>query len=350
MAQPAPPKAVPVGVVQAVKQPVTRGSAFVGRIEATEKVEIRARITGYLDAVLFKEGDTVQAGAPLYRIEKAPFEAALQEARGALVQAQGAFANATVQRQRADELVKTSATSIAVRDERRAAETNARGAVIRADANVNTAQINLSYTEITAPIAGRIGRSAVTKGNVVSPNSGVLTVILSEDPIYAVFPVSQREFLRVQKTEQALNTNALLVKLRFADGTPYPQDGKINFVDVKVDRGTDTVTVRAVVPNPRGVLVDGQFVNVTVQGDTPDEKIVVPQAALIADQGGTYVFVAENGKAVVKRIKIGGEVGTNVAVEAGLQGGEQVIVEGLQGLRPDAPVTPAPVPVAIPGG
>jgi membrane fusion protein (multidrug efflux system) len=111
---------------------VTCGAAFVGRIEATEKVEIRARITGYLDAVLFKEGDTVKAGEPLYRIEKAPFEAALQETRGALVQAQGTYANASVQRQRADELVKTSATSIATRDERRAAETNARGAVIRA--------------------------------------------------------------------------------------------------------------------------------------------------------------------------------------------------------------------------
>jgi len=348
--QPAPPKAIPVGVVQAAKQPITRGSSFVGRIEATEKVDIRARITGYLDAVLFKEGDTVAAGAPLYRIEKAPFEAALQEARGALVQAQGNYANASVQRQRADELVKTNATSVATRDERRAAETNAQGAVIRADANVSTARINLSYTDITAPIAGRIGRSAVTKGNVVSPNSGVLTVILSEDPIYAVFPVSQREFLRVQETEQALNTDSLLVKLRFADGTLYPQDGKINFVDVKVDRGTDTVTVRAVVPNPHGALVDGQFVTVTVQGDTPDEKVVVPQAALIADQGGTYVFVAENGKAVVKRLKLGAEVGPNVAVEQGLEGGEQVIVEGLQGLRPNAPVEPAPIAVAIPGG
>ena len=350
LAQPAPPKAVPVGVVEAVRQPVTRGSSFTGRIEATEKVEIRARVTGYLDAVLFKEGDTVAAGAPLYRIEKAPFEAALQEARGALVQAQGSYANASVQRQRADELVKTNATSVATRDERRAAETNAQGAVIRADANVSTAQINLSYTDITAPIGGRISRSAVTKGNVVSPDSGVLTVILSEDPIYAVFPVSQREFLRVQETEKALNTDTLLVKLRFADGTAYPQDGKINFVDVRVDRGTDTVIVRAVVPNPHGVLVDGQFVTVTVQGDTPDEKIVVPKAALIADQGGTYVFVAENGKAVVKRLKLGPEVGTNVAVEAGLQGGEQVIVEGLQGLRPDAPVAPAPVQVTIPGG
>src|SRR5208283_1860313 len=117
LGQPAPPKAIPVGVVQATKQPVTHGAAFVGRIEAIDKVEVRARITGYLDAVLFKEGDTVAAGAPLYRIEKAPFEAAVQQARGALVQAQVTYANASIQRQRADELVKTNATSVATRDE-----------------------------------------------------------------------------------------------------------------------------------------------------------------------------------------------------------------------------------------
>ena len=300
--------------------------------------------------MLFKEGDTVAAGAPLYRIEKAPFEAAVLQARGALVQAQATYANATIQRQRADELVKTNATAVATRDERLAAEKNAQGAVIRADADLTSAQINLSYADITAPIAGRVGRSAVTKGNVVGPNSGVLTVLLSEDPVYAVFPVSQREFLGLQQTEKQLNNESLLVKLRFANGTLYPRDGKINFVDIKVDRATDTVLVRAVVPNPNRTLVDGEFVTVTVQGETPDEKVVVPQAALITDQAGTYVFVAEDGKAVVKRVTLGPEVGPDVAVEQGLNGGEQVIVDGLQGLRPDAPVAPAPARPAVAGG
>jgi membrane fusion protein, multidrug efflux system len=346
-AQTPTPKSIPVGVVTAALAPVTRATEFAGRIEATERVDVQARVTGYLDEVLFKEGDSVKAGAPLYRIEKGPFEAAVMQARGALLQAQATYANASIARQRAEELVKTSATSVAARDERVAAEQNAQGAVIRADADLKTATINLSYTDITAPIDGRIGRSAVTKGNVVGPNSGVLTVILNEDPIYAVFPVSQREFLGLQKKDAKVNTDALLVKLRFSDGSFYPLDGKINFVDVKVDRSTDTVLVRAVVPNPKGTLVDGQFVNVSVQGDKPDEKIVIPQSALMADQGGTFVMIADNGKAVTRRVKLGGDVGPNVAILDGLKPGDLVIVEGLQAIRPDTPVSPSPASVGV---
>jgi membrane fusion protein (multidrug efflux system) len=342
-AQTIPPKAIPVGVVAASFQPVTRATAFAGRIEATERVDVRARVTGYLDEVLFKEGETANAGAPLFRIEKAPFEAAVLEARGALLQAQGTYANASIAKQRAEELVKTSATSVANRDERAAAEQNARGAVIRAEADLRTANINLSYTDITAPISGRIGRSALTKGNVVGPDAGVLTVILSEDPIYAVFPVSQRDFLEFQKAGAKLNTDTLVVRITFSDGSMYPLEGKINFVDVKVDRTTDTVLVRASFPNPKGVLVDGQFVNVQVQGDKPEEKVVIPQSSLMADQGGTYVLVADDGRAAVRRVKVGGNVGPNVAVLDGLKPGDLVIVEGLQGVRPDAPVLASPI-------
>jgi membrane fusion protein, multidrug efflux system len=346
-AQTPAPKPVPVGVVAAALAPVTRATEFSGRIEATERVDVTARVTGYLDAVLFKEGDTVKAGAPLYQIEKGPFEAAVLQARGALLQAQATYTNASLTRTRAEELVKTSATSVAEKDRAVAAEQNAQGAVIRAEADLRTATINLGYTDITAPIDGRVGRSAVTKGNVVGPNSGVLTVILSEDPVYVVFPVSQREFLGLQKEETKLNTDALVVKLRFSDGSIFPQDGKINFVDVKVDRTTDTVLVRAVVPNSKGVLVDGQFVNVSVQGDKPAEQVVIPQSALMSDQGGVFVMVADNGKAAIRRVKLGAQVGTNVAVEDGLKPGEMVIVEGLQAVRPDAPVSPSPASVAL---
>ena len=343
----APVKPVPVGVVTASLQPVTRATEFAGRIEATERVDVQARVTGYLDEVLFKEGETVKAGAPLYRLEKGPFEAAALQARGALLQAQATYANAAIARQRAEELVKTSATSVANRDERVAAEQNAQGAVIRAEADVRTAAINLSYTDIVAPIDGRVGRSAVTKGNVVGPNSGVLTVILSENPIYALFPVSQREFLSLQKTGEQLNTGALLVKIRFADGSVYPIDGKINFIDVKVDRTTDTVLVRAVFDNPKGVLVDGQFVNVQVQGDKPEENVVIPQSSLMADQAGTYVMVADDGKAAIRRVELGSNLGSNVAVLKGLKPGDLVIVEGLQGIRPDGPVLPSPASIGV---
>ncbi len=336
----------PVGTVIAARQPVTQGVDFVGRVEAIDRVEIRARVTGFLTDTFFKEGSIVHEGDKLFQIDPAPFEAAVQEAQGALLQAQGALTNASVQRARAEELVKTSATSVAVRDERIAAEKNAQGAVAIADANLKTATINLGYTTITAPVTGKIGRAKVTRGNVVGPDSGPLVLIVSQDPMYVTFPVSQREFLRIRQDGGNAHRDSLVVKLRFADGSPYAQDGKIDFVDVTVNRSTDTVSVRARVPNPDGVLTDGEFMRVAVQGDKPEEKVVVPQAALLADQEGIYVFVVQDGKAVVKRIKPGGEVGTNTIVEQGLSGGEQVVVSGLQALRPGAPVVASPMPAA----
>ena len=343
-AQQAPGQSIPVGTVIATKQPVNRGVDFVGRVEAIDRVEVRARVTGFLQQTFFKEGETVKEGDKLFQIDPAPFEAAVQQAQGALLQAQGALTNASVQRSRAEELVKTSATSVATRDERVAAEKNAQGAVAMADADLKTATINLGYTTIISPITGRIGRAKVTKGNVVGPDSGPLVLIVSQDPMYVTFPVSQREFLRVRQEGHKADRDSLVVKLRFADGTAYSHDGKIDFVDVTVNRGTDTVSVRAQVPNPDGVLTDGEFMRVAVQGDAPEEKVVIPQAALLADQEGVYVFVVQDGKAVVKRIKTGGEVGTGVAVDQGLTGGEQVVVSGLQTLRPGAPVVASPMP------
>jgi membrane fusion protein, multidrug efflux system len=341
MAQPAP-QAIPVTTIAAALQPVTPSLDFVGRVEAIERVEIRARITGFLDAVLFTEGETVKEGAKLYQIESAPFEAAVQQAQGALLQAQGNFANASQQLARAEELVRTSATSVAERDTRKALQQNSQGAVVIADANLATAKINLSYTTITAPITGKIGRTAVTKGNVVSPDSGPLTLIVSQDPIYVTFPVSERDFLRARQTKQQLHVDNLQVIISFADGTKYDKPGIINFVGVTVDKATDTMIVRATVPNPDGALVDGQFVRLSVQGDTPKEQIVVPQAALLADQEGTYVFVVQDGKAQVKRIKIGAQVGRGVAAESGLNVGDLVVVGGLQSLRPGASVIASP--------
>jgi membrane fusion protein, multidrug efflux system len=350
LAQQAAPAQVPVGVVAAVLQPVTQGTSFVGRIEARERVDVKARITGYVDQVRFKDGQMVKEGDQLYLIEPGPFEAALDQAKGALLQAQATLTNATLQRQRADELVKTNSTPIATRDERVAQERNAQGALLRAQADLKTAEINLSYTNITAPIGGRIGRSAVTKGNVVSPSSGTLALIVSEDPMYVTFPVSQREILAAQERDKALNGDALLVKLSFANGKPYPHDGRVDFLDVTVDRTTDTVLARATVPNPDNILVDGQYVNVRVQGQAPAEKLVVPQAALIADQAGSYVFVAQDGKAEARRVTTSGMVGPNAIIESGLKAGDQVITEGLQSIRAGTPVLAQPVAPIGEGG
>ncbi len=342
-AQPAASPVQQVGTVVAERKPVTREASFVGRVQAMNRVDILARVTGYLDAVLFTEGETVSEGARLFEIEPGPFQAAVQQADGEVLRAQAQLTNATLQRQRADELVKTSALPVAQRDERVAAEESAKGQLEIARASLATAKINLGYTNITAPIAGRIGRASVTKGNVVGPNNGVLTTIVSVDPTYVVFPVSARMFLDLERRNDSTNRDGLRVRLRTSDGATYPEVGRINFVDVTVNQSTDTVTVRATFANPKGSLVDGQLLQVAVEAERPVEKVLVPQSALIADQAGIYVFVVENGKAEIRRVKMGGEFGADTIVEEGLKGGEQVIVQGMQTLRPGTPVQASPV-------
>jgi membrane fusion protein, multidrug efflux system len=343
-AQQAAPATIPVGTIKAEQKAIAKTLEFVGRVEAINRVEIKARVTGYLEEILFKEGDFVKEGAPLYRIEKGLFDAAVKQAEGALERAKSAKVLTVVQLQRAEELLAKSSGTAVARDQALAADQQAKGAILEAEANLQTAKINFGYTEILAPISGKIGRSSITKGNVVGPNTGTLTTIVSQDPMYVTFPVSQREFLRAQQTGKGPDVKSIKVKLRYSDGTFYDQLGVINFVDVSVDRATDTVTVRATVPNPKEGLIDGQLMRVVLEAGQPEEKIVIPQSALIADQQGVYVFVVEDGKAAVKRVKTAGAEGTGIVIESGLAGGELVIVEGLQAVRPGLPVRPTPLP------
>jgi membrane fusion protein (multidrug efflux system) len=342
-AQQAQPATIPVGVVKAERRPIENTRDFVGRVEAVNRVEIRARVQGFLEAVQFKEGDPIKENDPLYRIEKGLFQAAVEQAEGALTRSKAAKTLTEVQLQRAEDLLAKNAGTAVARDQALAADEQAKGQILSDEANLQTAKINLGYTEIVAPVSGRIGRTNITKGNVVGPDSGPLTVLVSQDPMYVTLPVSQRDFLRAQQVGYQIDFNAIKAKLRFADGRTYDQIGRLNFVDVTVDRATDTVLVRATFPNPASGLTDGQLVRVTLESGTPKEMVVVPQSALIADQEGVYVFVVEDGKAVVKRIKPGGESGTDTIVQEGLSGNEQVIVEGLQGVRPGIPVKASPL-------
>jgi membrane fusion protein, multidrug efflux system len=338
------PAAVPVGVVAAERKSVTKSLDFVGRVEAIQRVEVKARITGYLEKIAFKEGDLIKQGAPLYGIEKGLFEAAVGQAEGALAKDQAAKTLTAVQLQRAEELLAKQAGTQVARDQAFAADQTAAGALLVDDANLKTARINLSYTDITSPITGKVGKTNITVGNVVGPDTGPLTVIVSQDPMYVTVPVSQREFLRAQETQHKIDLTGIKVTLNFSDGSSYKHEGKINFVDVQVDRSTDTILVRASFPNPDSALVDGQLVRVAAESGTPEEKIVIPQAALISDQEGIYIFVVDGGKAAIRRIKTAGSSGTGVIVDQGLSGGEQVIVEGMQSLRPGVPVKAEPLP------
>jgi membrane fusion protein, multidrug efflux system len=341
-AQPAPQAAVPVGTVYAARQPISNIRAFVGRVQATDRVEVRARVQGYLEQVLFKEGAIVKKGDQLYQIEKGLFLAAVEAAKGALERSKAAKTLTEIQLKRAQDLLDKNAGTAVARDQALAADQQAEGAILSDQANLDTANINLGYTDITSPIDGKISKTNITVGNVVGPDTGILTQIVSQDPMYISFPVSQRELLQAQLSGRPIDLASVKIKISFADGSTYKHEGTVNFIDVSVDRATDTVLARATMPNPDGALIDGQLVSVAVQAGAPQEKVVVPQSALIADQQGVYVFAIEDGKAVVKRIKVGAESGPNVVVEDGLKGGEQIIVEGLQSIRPGQPVQAAP--------
>jgi membrane fusion protein, multidrug efflux system len=332
--------AVPVGVVKVVKTAVEQAPEFVGRVNATNRVEVRARVKGYLEGVLFKEGDEIAKGAPLYRIEKGQFEADVKQAEGAQLRSSAAKDLTAIQLDRAEQLLaKQSGTAVA-RDQALAADNQAKGQMVTDQGALDSAKLNLSYTDIVAPIAGKVGATHVTVGNVVGPDSGVLTSIVSQDPMYVTFPVSEREMLKLRRS--GAGRDHVKVGVKFADGSTYAETGDIDFVDVSVDRSTDTINVRASVPNPKGELVDGQLVRAVVQGDKPQEKLTVPQSALMADQSGVYVFVVKDDKAEARRLKTGGAFKENMIVEDGLQEGDLVIVEGLQGVRPGASVRAAP--------
>jgi membrane fusion protein (multidrug efflux system) len=340
----APPAAISVGTVTAERKAISKSLEFVGRVESVDRVEIKARVKGFLEEVLFKEGDLIEEGAPLYRIEKALFEVDVQKAEGDLARSKAANTLAQLELNRAEELLKRDTGTVVTRDKTLTQAQTTQGQILADESNLNTAKINLGYTAIDAPISGKIGRTRITKGNVVGPDSGPLTTIVSQDPMYVTFPVSQREFLRVRQSEKAqVDPRTIGVQLRFSDGSTFDQTGHVNFIDVSVDGATDTITARAVMPNPKGRLIDNQLVRVVLDSGNAEEKVVVSQSALIADQEGVYVFAVEDGKAVTKRLELSGENGTGVVVEDGLSGGEQVIVQGLQGVRPGAAVRATPM-------
>jgi membrane fusion protein (multidrug efflux system) len=344
-AQQAPPPAV--GVIAVAKKEITTGTDFTGRVEAVDKVELRARITGFLEQRLFTEGQDVKQGDLLFAIEKGPYIAEVDQRKAAIARAEAELKNASLQLDRGRELLRNNNIPKATVDERAAAEAMAQANVLQTKAALQEAEINLGYTEIRSPIAGRIGRAAYSVGNFVGPEAGALALIVSQDPIYVTFPVSQRQLLdaRAQQMSGEAAVKELVVHARLPDGTIYPHPGRLSFLGVQVDRGTDTVAVRADFPNPERVLVDGQFVGVTVQRQQPQLAITVPQTAIQIDQAGPYVLIVDGDKKVaVRRIGLGsgGREGDAV-IEKGLAEGETVLVEGIQKVRPGQVVNPSPV-------
>src|SRR5207244_9317811 len=316
-------------------------------VTAIDKVDIVARVPGFSEVRSFTEGQQVKTGELLFRIEQATYKAAVDQQRANLAKAKAAEVNAALQLQRGRELLHNQNIPPATVDQRAADEAAAQANVLQAEATLQQAEINLGYTEIRSPIDGRIGLAIFTEGNLVQPSSGKLATIVSQDPIYVTFQVSQRnllDYFRRRAEDPAKNTH-VNARIKLPNGTIYPHAAVSDFLDVQVDPTTDTVTVRATVPNPDHVLLPGGVVGVIVERGAPTSALTVPQAAVLLDQAGRYVLVVDAAKKVEqRRITTGAEQGRDIVVTDGLKEGEQVIVEGIQKVRPGQVVTGTVLP------
>jgi membrane fusion protein (multidrug efflux system) len=333
------PPAPAVLVQPAEMRSLARRSDFIGRVEAIEKVDLRARVSGFLGPRRFNDGDAVKADQVLFEIEPESFEAAVAQRQAQLESAKATLDNADVQLQRGRELIKTNAVAQTQLDQRIADQARAAAAVKEAQAGLTDAQIKLSYTKIKSPIAGRVGRPAVTPGNLVGPDSGVLATVVRDDEVNVLFAVSQREILEARRSGG--DAGDIKVSLRLADGSTYEETGKIGFLDVSVDAKTDGQVVRATFKNPKRVLTDGQSVRVQLERTSVEQSVAIPQAAVAMDQGGAYVFVVSASNQVEqRRVSTGVQRDGLVAIESGVKAGDLVIVQGQQRARPGQTVTP----------
>jgi membrane fusion protein, multidrug efflux system len=355
LAQSAPGVPPAVGIVEATRRPITETDEFLGRIEAFNRVNIVARVTAFLEARLFTEGAEVKTGDQLYRLERGPFEADLASKQAQVAQLQATLDNAKLTTDRARTLLGGPAGQQSTYDAALANQLSLEAQVRAAQALVQSSQINLDYTVISAPIDGKIGRTAVTEGNAVSPSSGALTTIVSQDPMYVTFPVPLRQGLELRERYGPQGgLEAVVIRLRLPDGRMYGKSGKLNFVDNTIAQNTDTITVRGEIANPilrapsaAGVtvheLTDGEFVTVVLEGVQPIEVLAIPRSAVLSDQRGDYVFtVGADNKAEQRRIQLGQSTPAIAAVISGLAAGDKVIAEGLQRVRPGQAVAPGP--------
>lgn len=331
----APPPAV--SVTPAATRQVTDVANFIGRVTAVDKVDIVARVPGFIEERNFTEGQQVKKGDLLFRIEQATYKAAVNQQRANLARAQANEENARLQLERGKELVRNQNIPQSTLDQRAADAAAAQANVMQAQATLEQAEINLGYTEIRSPIDGRIGLATFTVGNLVDPSSGKLATIVSQDPTYVIFQASSRDVLDYKRrvAESADKNAHVTIHVTLPNGNAYPLPGLSNFLDVQVDPNTDTVAVRAQLPNPDGLLIPGGVVGVTVERGGPRSALVIPQSAVQLDQAGRYVLVVDKDKKVeLRRITAGVEQGRDVVVTGGLKEGELVIVEGVQKVRP----------------
>jgi membrane fusion protein (multidrug efflux system) len=328
-----PPSVIAIAVRQ---EPIEEQARFVGQVKAADRVELRARVSGFLKERRFVEGQEVKPGDVVFLIEPDRYQAVVNERTADLAKAVANEENAAAQLKRGQELLGEKNMAPSKVDERKAAARIANVSIKQAEAALTAAKLNLSYARITAPVAGRIGLSKYSVGSLVGPESGVLATIVRRDPMYVQFAVAQRERLQVRRDIEAAGKDlkSAVVLARLADNSIYEHKGHLDAVDVTTNPGTDSFTVRAVFPNPDGFLVDQQPVGVLVEDARPTMEITVPQSALKIDQRGTFVLiVTQSGQTAMRYVALGPVVGAKIAVKSGLEASDLVIVAGAEKVR-----------------
>jgi RND family efflux transporter MFP subunit len=354
-----PPQMLPpdVSVAKPLVKQVTDWDAYTGRLAAVDAVEIRARVSGYLQSVHFREGVIVDQGDLLFVIDPRPYEAVLEQAQAELSRAQARLALAQNDLKRAQRLFRSRAISEEDLDTRSKGQQETTAALAAAQAAVRSAELDVGFTRVHAPIAGRIGRELVSEGNLVSGGSSqstLLTTIVSLDPIHVYFTADERAFLRYLRLDRegkrpSSRTTANPVQMQLADEEGFPHRGHMDFVDNRIDQATGTMQGRAVFPNPDYFLTPGLFARVRLLGRGPYEVLLIPDAAIAADQAQRFVFVVDaEGLAQRRVVEFGRRLGDLRVITSGLGPDDRVIVGGIQRVQAGSPVTASEVSTADP--
>jgi multidrug efflux system membrane fusion protein len=344
-----------VNVAPVVRKSVTEWDEYSGHVEAIDWAEIRPRVAGHLKAVHYEEGEMVEKGQLLFTIDDREYRAAANAAAADATRAEARVALAQQELKRAEQLITDRAISQGELDQRRMEAQQAEADVLAARANMAQSRLNLDFTRINAPFAGRAGEALVKPGNLVAPNETLLTTLASVDPVYVSFVGDERAYLRYQELVRSGNresprTSPTPVLVGLANETGFPHEGKMDFVDNSLDPATGTIRVRAIVPNPDGRFLPGLFARVRLLGESKDNALLIHEQAVLTDQDRRYVYiVGEKNSAERRDVALGPVVEGLRVVEAGLKPGDKVIVNGMRKIFfPGQPVNPHVVPMDQP--
>lgn len=312
--------------------------SYIGRIGAVEDTNITAQISGYLEARHFEEGQMVEEGQLLYSIEPSSFQAQVASAKAALAQAKAALKKAELDHERGKNLLPRGSISQSEFDALTATLLGGRAELEAANAQLKLAEVNLSYTQIRAPFSGRISDSKVSTGDLVSPSSGVLTTLVSLDPVHTSFSVSERERLSLGmdriKGDGSTESNGVEVQLELENGEYYQHLGKLDFLGNRINTQTGTIAMRALVPNPEQQLLPGQHIKVNLRDKNAQDVTVVPRRAVQTDLEGNFVMIMTEGNIAERRnVSLGAQVEQGIIITEGLEPGDTVITQGLQRVR-----------------